>query len=498
MTHPRTLPALLQAAAREGDRPLLRAGDAAWTRAEAPAIVARAAARLAALGVIRGDRVALMAANGAPLLENILACGWLGAIAVPINTAARGESLRHLLADSAPALALAESTHHLVLAEAAPALRLHDIDAMPPPPAPIPPADLAPGDTLSILYTSGTTGAAKGVCCPHAQLWWWGVHTAARLGIGRDDVLATTLPLFHTNALNTFFQALVTGARMELLPRFSASGFWPAMRASGATVTYLLGAMVPILLATPDRPDERAHRVRVALAPGVPPVFQAPFTARTGVGLVDGYGSTETNFVIGTTFDRQRPGLMGPVADGFEAAVVDTDDNPLPDGEPGELVLRSHAPFAFATGYWANPAATVAAWRNLWFHTGDRVIRDADGWFRFVDRLKDAIRRRGENISAHEVEQALLAHADVALAAVFPVPSDMGEDEVMVAVVPREAATLDPAALAEHCARQLPSFAVPRYIDVVDSLPATENGKVRKAPLVARGVTGATWDRLGS
>ena len=493
--HPRSLPALLVAqAARHGGREVFRCGATAWTYAALPDLAARAAGRLAAAGVGAGDRVAILSGNRAEFLEVFLGCAWLGAIAVPVNAAARGPQLRHVVENSGARLLVAEPA----AAEAVAGLGVDTwwMDRLPPPGPALPPHRAGPGETLAILYTSGTTGPAKGVCCPHAQLHGWGENTARRLGIGADDVLATALPLFHTNALNTFWQALLHGARMVLLERFSASGFWPAMAASGATVTYLLGAMVPILLAQPAGPGERGHRVRVALAPGVPATFHAPFITRTGVGLVDGYGSTETNFVIGTTPDRQRPGLMGPVAAGFEAAVVDADDAPVADGAPGELVLRASEPFAFATGYWGLPEATVAAWRNLWFHTGDRVVRDADGWFRFVDRLKDAIRRRGENISAHEVEQALLAHPGVALAAAFPVPSELGEDEVMVAVVPAAGAGLRPAALAAHAAGLLPRFAVPRYIDIVAALPMTENGKVRKAPLVERGVGAGTWDRM--
>ena len=175
---------------------------------------------------------------------------------------------------------------------------------------PVPPADVGPGDPLAILYTSGTTGPAKGVVCPHAQYYWWGVNSAAILGIGPDDVLGTTLPLFHINALNTFAQALVTGCQVVYEPRFSASGFWPAMRASGATVVYLLGAMVPILLAQPPDPRERHHRVRIGLGPGVPPAAGAAFRERTGVRLLEGYGSTETNFVIATALNGRHMGAL--------------------------------------------------------------------------------------------------------------------------------------------------------------------------------------------
>ncbi len=355
--------------------------------------------------------------------------------------------------------------------------------------------DVGPGDTGAILYTSGTTGPSKGVCCPHAQFYWWGVLVGEMLEIGEDDVLYTVLPLFHTNALNAFVQALVAGATYELGPRFSASRFWGQVAASGATVTYLLGAMVNILMSRPDGPEDRAHTVRTALAPATPAARFDRFRERFGVQLVEGYGSTETNCPIGESWRGQRPGWMGRVRKGFDARVVDDLDAEVAPGEPGELVLRSDHPFAFATGYFGMPEKTVESWRNLWFHTGDRVVRDEDGWFGFMDRLKDAIRRRGENISSFEVEHALLEHPAVASVAVFPVASELSEDEVAAAVILREGHTAEPVELIRHCEPRLAYFAIPRYVQFVEALPLTENGKVRKAVLRDAGVTDDMWDR---
>jgi carnitine-CoA ligase len=372
--------------------------------------------------------------------------------------------------------------------------------------ASVAPAAVLPGDPLAILYTSGTTGPAKGVICPHAQYHWWGVYSARVLGVTASDVLCTTLPLFHINALNTFAQALVSGGRVVYEPRFSASGFWAAMAAAEATVVYLLGAMVPILLAQPAGDAERAHRVRIGLGPGVPASAAEAFRARTGVNLLEGYGSTETNFVISTSVatntatapDPPRRGVMGWLQSGFDARVVDEHDVALPAGEAGELLLRADEPFAFASGYFGMPEKTVEAWRNLWFHTGDRVVRDADGAFRFVDRIKDAIRRRGENISSFEVEQVLMSHPAVAGVAVYPVRSELAEDEVMAALVLRDGQTVEPAELARFCESRLPYFAIPRYIEIVADLPRTENGKVQKYKLRERGVTGTTWERTAA
>lgn len=512
--HERTLPAMLRLqAARFGARPLVSIAGTQWRHGDAADATARRGATLHAAGIARGDRVALLSSNRIEVLEVFLGCGWIGAASVPINTASMGPQIGYYLSNSGARLLVIEGgfaerlgTADLsrtrleriwIVGDAAGfGATLGGVPCMAYPPATgaVDPADVLPGETLAILYTSGTTGPAKGVTCPHAQYYWWGVNTASVLGVGASDVLCTTLPLFHINALNTFAQASVTGCRAVFETRFSASDFWRAMHACDATVVYLLGAMVPILLAQPEGPGERAHRVRIGLGPGVPAAALDAFRSRTGVPLLEGYGSTETNFVIATAADSPRTGAMGWLRPGFQAQVVDEHDVELPAGEAGELVLRADEPFAFATGYFGMPDATISAWRNLWFHTGDRVVREADGAFRFVDRLKDAIRRRGENISSYEVEQVLLGHPDVGAAAVYPVRSELAEDEVMAALVPQPGRRLDPAELARFCAVRLPRFAVPRYIDIVSDLPRTENGKVQKYKLRERGVTPSTWD----
>jgi carnitine-CoA ligase len=509
----RTLPVMLtRQAERYGDRPLFTTDAVSWSYTEAREIAPRYAGTLAAAGVRPGERLAIMCSNRAELMQLFLGCAWLGAIAVPINVASRGPQLEHVLKNCGARLLALE-------ADLADALLHVDISILclekiwligtEPPRAPLPlptspfpelgeamsAGDVRPGQTVAILYTSGTTGPSKGVCCPQAQYFWWGVNTARLLGVREGDVLGTTLPLFHTNALNTFYQAMLLGASMALERRFSASGFWQALIRRRATVTYLLGAMVPILLSRAPSEEERAHQVRTVLAPGVPAHLQEEFARRTGITVIDGYGSTETNFVIGGTAEEQRPGTLGRVCEGFEAQVVDGEDNPVPPGEPGELLLRAREPFAFATGYFGMDDKTVAAWRNLWFHSGDRVVQDPDGYFRFIDRLKDAIRRRGENISSFEVEQVLASHPEVENVAVFPVQSELAEDEVMAAVVLRPGSTLSASALIEFCRPRLARFALPRFIEFVDALPVTENGKVQKYRLRERGVTARTWDR---
>ena len=359
----RTVPEMLRRQAEKfGGKVLVGIDDFALSFRDAPDVAARSAGLLAKAGVGPGDRVAVICSNRKELVELFLGCGWLGAVIVPINTASRGAQLRHFLENSGARLLA-------VQAEFLSALDMVDLGSLPvdtiwvigggedarrkaflasprrcrPEASPFPPRRSRPGDTLAILYTSGTTGVSKGVCCPHAQFYWWGINSVALLEISEADVLCTTLPLFHVNALGALLQALLSGATIIYEPRFSASGYFAMLVKHRATVGYLLGAMVPILLSRPPAPEERQHQVRIALAPGVPTQANIEFVKRTGIALLDGYGSTETNFVIGTLADRQTPGTMGPIFEGFEARVVDDDDNDVPDGEAGELVLRADA-----------------------------------------------------------------------------------------------------------------------------------------------------------
>jgi crotonobetaine/carnitine-CoA ligase len=509
----RTVPALLEdRALTDPNRALFAFGDRVFTLARARDATARTAAALAASGVRRGDSVAIMAGNRPEMLFAVLACGWIGALAVPVNTAVKGAQLGYYLGDSRARLLLVEDAYLPIVDSVEPKLGsdihvliLGDLESALGSPERFkalqtasPPAVVAPGDPFVVLYTSGTTGPSKGVVCPHAQFYWWGVYSSGLLGVSSDDRLCTTLPLFHTNALNACFQALLTGAMLSIEGRFSVSSFWSRMGETRATIIYLLGAMVPMLLSRPDGPEERSHSIRVGLSPGTPGHLMDAFQARTGIPLLDGYGSTESNFVIGQTLETRLPGRMGRTVAGFQARVVDEFDNQVPDDQPGELTLRANEPYAFASGYFGKDDKTVEAWRNLWLHTGDRVIRHADGTFVFVDRIKDTIRRRGENISSFEVEQVLHRHPDVELAAVFAAPSELAEDEVMAAVVLRDGARPDAPALIAFCEPRLARYAVPRFIVFETELPRTENGKVQKFKLRARGVTMTTYDREAS
>lgn len=511
----RTVPVMLQRQAdRYRDRALFVCDGVRWSYADVVGIAARSGGRFAAAGITKGDRVAILCGNRPEFLDLFLGCAWIGAVSVPLNIAARGPQLEHMLKTSGARLLVLER-------DLLPALEFVDFDVLkveaiwiadpvaglpaqhrgvplrglPAHGDAVPPADIKPHELLTILFTSGTTGPSKGVCCPHAQFFWWGFNVLRQLALRDGDVLHTTLPLFHVNAMATFFQALLNGCTQVAEKRFSASSFWPALVSSGATVTYVLGAMVPMLLSRPPCPEEKQHKVRVALAPGVPAHLHEVFTERTGIHLLDAYGATESNAVIGTTIDTRRPGWMGKLFEGFQARVADEDDNEVPDGTPGELLLRSDEPFAMAVGYFGMADKTVEAWRNLWLHSGDRVVRNEEGYYKFIDRMKDSIRRRGENISSFEVEKVIMSHPAVEIAAVFPVASDLAEDEVMTAIVIKEGAALDGADLIRFCEGRLSYFAIPRFVDFVAELPRTESGKVQKFKLRERGRSAGTWDR---
>ncbi|WOH65215.1 ATP-dependent acyl-CoA ligase [Bradyrhizobium sp. BWA-3-5] len=509
----RTLPNILtRQAAQYRDRTLFVFGETCWSYDETASIAAASAARLMQAGIRTGDRVALMCSNRPEFLEIYLGCAWMGAVTVPINTALRGIQLSHILRNSTPKLLVIEQgfipaietlERDFALPDivwtigegAAPAMAQVSILPLPALGEKADPVPVQPDDTVAILYTSGTTGPSKGVCCPQAQMFWWGIYSARALGIVEGDVLFTTLPLFHTNALNAFYQALLNGCTYVLEPKFSASGYWAAARRHQATIGYLLGAMAVMLLGQPKSADDTAHFMRVALGGGVPGQFHGPFLERFGVPLLDGYGSTETNFVFASTIPSERPGTMGHLVEGMEARIVGLDDGPLPDGEAGELLLRAREPLAFSTGYFEMPDKTTEAWRNQWFHTGDLVVRDADGHYRFVDRMKDSIRRRGENVSSWEVEQVLLQHPAIAACAVYPLPSELGEDEVAAAVQLEAGHALGAIEIIGHCEGKMAHFAVPRYVRIVTEMPLTENGKIKKVALREAGKTSDIWDR---
>jgi crotonobetaine/carnitine-CoA ligase len=471
----RTLPAMLDRARRQhGERPLLGIGEHRWTHRDAADVAARRATALAHAGIVRGDRVALMLGNRVELIETFLAAGWIGAVTVPINTASMGPQIGYFLADSGARLLVIEAQWLARLQQvdfAATALQaVWVVDDAPGgsdglavrwpelPQEPTPAAAVQPGDPLAILYTSGTTGPAKGVICPHAQYHGWGANTADVLGVRADDVLCTTLPLF-TSTRSTPSRRRRSRARAWCSNPLLRSGFWRTMREHGRRWSICSGRWCRS--CSRSRPARAS--ATTACASGSGPACRqaagADFLRRTGVKLLEGYGSTETNFVMATAPDSPRGGVMGWLRPGFQARVGRRARRRLPDGEAGELLLRADEPHAFASGYFGMPEKTVEAWRNLWFHTGDRVVarRTAPIVSSTASRTRSG--RRGENISSYEVEQVLLSHPRVATVAVYPVRSELAEDEVMAALVAQPGARLEPIELIAHCQARLPYFA---------------------------------------
>jgi crotonobetaine/carnitine-CoA ligase len=316
------------------------------------------------------------------------------------------------------------------------------------------------------------------------------------LQITDNDRLYTCLPLHHVNAIGAFLAALVAGASIVLGPRITISRFWEELAEARATVTYLLGPMVKMLWNRSAVKAETEHCARIALAPGTPAELFNSFEERFGLELMEAYGSTETNWVIGCVRGEQRPGYMGKVIEGFDARVIDERGHLVEDGSPGQLVLRPHRRFEFFTEYFRDPSYTNSRWIDGWFYTGDLVYREAaDGYFRFIGRIGDTIRRLGENIVPTEVENALEAHPEVAEAAVFGVPSEFGEEEIMACVVPSHREKLDIQSLIVWCSGKLAPHSIPRYFEMLTELPRTSTGRIQKHLLRELGVTSQTYDR---
>jgi crotonobetaine/carnitine-CoA ligase len=313
---------------------------------------------------------------------------------------------------------------------------------------------------------------------------------------GKDDIFFTFLPLYHFNAQAlTTITALIAEAEMVLSDKFSASRFWNEIRQYKATQFNYLGAVIPILAKQPERPDDIDNPVRIAFGAGCPQAVMNEVEKRFGLKCLEGFGMTEIGIPIHVRVDDRRPGSCGKVLDLYEIRLVDDEDKEVPVGEPGEILFRPREPFTMMLEYYNMPEKTLEAFRNLWFHTGDLARKDADGYFYFVDRKKDALRRRGENISSFEVERAVNAHPNVLESAAVAVASEVGEDEVKICVVLKPGATLTPEELISHCNDRMPYFAVPRFVEFMESLPKTPTERVQKYLLKQAGITPKTWDR---
>lgn len=503
---------------------VLTIGDRIYTGQQLVDTAGRSAAFLRRNGVRPGDRVVVSSPNRSEVIDLFLGCAWSGATFVPLNPALRGDLLRHQLRAAAPSMVVFDlttaeniyaasdviagggSAYVVVYTEpldgvagVVPTLPAEletiaieyslDFDV-------VEPAVVGPESTAAILFTSGTTGPSKGVVMPHGQFFWWTVICTEALQLTDDDILYNCLPLFHTNALTTLLQAIGAQAKAVIGPKFSVSEFWNRLQEVGATVTFTLGAMNTMLWNRRPLEDEfGSSGLRLILGPGIESAIKRGFEDHFKVQVAEGFGMTEIGVAFYTPVGQRTEGVLGFPHPDYDVALVDTYDRRVTPGMVGELVIRPRQSSLISTGYFNDPEATETSRRNLWFHTGDLVSMDSSGMYRYFDRLKDSIRRRGENISSFELESVFLNHPDVVSAAAVAVPSELGEDEVMVCLQLAEVRKPAPEELISFAEPHLPVYALPRYLRLLLTMPLTANGKISKKVLRDEGITPDVWER---
>jgi len=483
----------------------------------------RLANGIAALGLAKGERVGLLLDNTPDQFLLELALGKIGAVAVPINVSARGDLLRYFIAQARCAAVVVEgrlADRLWAFEDQLEAVRLVIIRGDGAPGAfrgravvdlaeiaradeATPTAEVSFADPHFVLFTSGTTGPSKGVLAAQAQGWGTAEVFARNTGLTRDDILYTCLPLFHVNAVwNTSYTAIWTDAKVALSRKFSASRIWDDIRRAGATQFAALGSMINIIWNQPERPDDADNPIRLCFTVPTPAEFIQDFERRFDLKVVSWFSMSE-NFPIVMYLPGDPPdkmASMGRERGDAEVRIVDANDVELPPGEVGELVFRPTDPWRVMLGYDGMAEATIANNRNFWFHTGDRAWKDRDGWFWYVDRIKDSIRRRGENISTHELEAIVKQHPAVEEVAAIAVPSDLSEDEVMIYVRLRAGQSATAEDIVRFCDGRMPYFMVPRYVDFVAEFPLTSTEKVQKYKLREQAIANLAliWDREAS
>ena len=499
-------------AAQHPDKEFIRFEDGQrWTWAQAREIGLRTAAALQARGVAPGDTVLAWLPNNASIVRIWLGANYAGAIFVPINQSYRGRLLEHVLNTSRakvmichPQLAerltdinLAHLTHVIVEGQTADNVRLavkvEPDSVLDQPGEPDRAYEPQLWDIQAIIFTSGTTGPSKAVQVTYLHLF---ATAQATYGyINGSDTMMINLPMYHVGGTASFMSAVSVGASISLYDGFNTREFWNQVRASNASVVSgLIGAMTVFLSKNEPKPDDADNPLRmVTLMP-----INADTVAlgkRYGFSHLSGFNMTELSGPLITNINETVDRSLGKPRVGVQCRIVDDHDMEVPVGTIGEFICRSDRMWDQFTGYYGNPEATAHALRNGWFHSGDLMYRDGDNNFFFVDRKKDSIRRRGENISSLEVEMEIASFPAVREVAAYAVASPAGEDEVMIAVAPKPGDTIDPVALIKYLTPRMAHFMVPRYVRIEAELPKTPTNKIQKSDLRAQGITADTWDR---
>lgn len=490
---------------------VLFADGSHWTCQQLHDEVVRTAASLQSLGVQQDAMVTVWLPSGPDALRVWLAINYLGAVYAPLNTAYRGGILEHVLnntgsrllvghADLLPRLVDIDLQHlKTVVCVAGEPTPIGDLVVLPTsslssatsPPSPLR-RPISPWDTMQIIYTSGTTGPSKGVLCSYSHLFACAVE--AHDYVKPSDRILVTLPLFHIGGTLPLYNMLLKGGSIAMVESFKTHTFWHTVRKTQSTVTTMLGTMASFLIKQPPNAADQSHGLR--LTSMVPLSEDArQFSARFGCDVFSVFNMTESSVPLVTELNPTTLGACGKLRAGVQGRLVDENDCEVAPGAVGELILRTDRPWAMTHGYHNDPAATARAWRNGWFHTGDAFRVDEEGNYFFMDRVKDSIRRRGENISSFEVEAEVLAYPAVREAAAIGVSSEHGEDEVLVAISLADGANLDCAALMEFLRTRMAHFMVPRYVLVMAELPKTPTHKIQKQLLRQQGITPETWDR---
>lgn len=503
-------------AKNEGDRPFIKFETNEITYKQLNDQATKLASSLSSIGFSKGDTCAVMLPNSEQFLYTWVGLSKLGVIEVPVNTAYKGDLFVHIL-NQAKCKGIIISNEWLdrllfvqnqletlqyviVVGDYNPPstqfnwLSFNDLLRNTSNNLLFP--TITPQDPAVILFTSGTTGPSKGVVLSHSANFSVAYTACELMDYDETDCLYSMFPLFHVNArYTTVLVGLIAGCRVVLHNRFSASRFWDICREEGVTAFNFMGSMLTILMKQPENEKDADNPVKKIYGAPTPSGLYEKFTKRFGLKIAEVYGSTELGTAVANSPNSFKIGACGKEVPIYEVEIHDEEGCQVPTGVLGEIVVRPRKSGVMFNGYYGNSKATVEAWRNLWFHTGDVGYMDSEGYLYFADRKKDVVRRKGENISSYEVESVINRHPKVEECTIIGVPSELSEEEVMAILVLKDNVQFDPVELLIYCENHLAHFAIPRYIRVVREFPRTPSQRIEKYKLRNEGITTDTWDR---